>query len=136
MRALGLILGLALLAGCRKAPSLPPPADPAKAPSFIFQGFEARASHLGAKVWEAQAAKARVFRRGEEAQAVPQPGRKAQEQYGHSGVRGDIVFFWWQEKDQSVVTQVVDFGQGVVHTTWTSPDRKLTSFRGKVKPLE
>jgi hypothetical protein len=66
----------------------------------------------------------------------PEAGRKAQEQYGHSGVRGDIVFFWWQEKDQSVVTQVVDFGQGVVHTTWTSPDRKLTSFRGKVKPLE
>jgi hypothetical protein len=66
----------------------------------------------------------------------PQAGLKAQEQYGHSGVRGDIVFFWWQEKDLGIVTQVVDFGKGLVHTTWTSPGRKLTSFQGKIKPLD
>jgi hypothetical protein len=47
-----------------------------------------------------------------------------------------VVFFWWQEKDRSVVTQVVDFGKGRVHTTWTSPERKLTSFQGKVRLLE
>jgi hypothetical protein len=66
----------------------------------------------------------------------PQAGLKAQEEYGHSAIRADVVFFWWQEKDLSIVTQVVDFGKGVVHTTWTSPERKLTSFQGKVKPLE
>lgn len=66
----------------------------------------------------------------------PQAGLKAQEEYGHSAVREDVVFFWWQEKDLSIVTQVVDFGKWRVHTTWTSPDRKLTSFQGKVRLLE
>ena len=66
----------------------------------------------------------------------PQAGLKAQEEYGHSAIRSDVVFFWWQEKDLGIVTQVVDFGKGLVHTTWTSPERKLTSFQGKVKPLE
>jgi hypothetical protein len=66
----------------------------------------------------------------------PQAGMKAQEQYSHSAVRADIVFVWWQEKDLGIVTQVVDFGKGRVHTTWTSAERKLTSFQGKVKPLE
>jgi molybdenum cofactor biosynthesis MoaF-like protein len=66
----------------------------------------------------------------------PQTGLKAQEEYGHSAIRADVVFFWWQEKDQGVVTQVVDFGKGIVHTTWTSSERKLTSFQGKVRPLE
>jgi hypothetical protein len=63
-------------------------------------------------------------------------GLKAQEDYGHSAVRDDVVFFWWQEKDLSIVTQVVDFGKGSVHTTYTSPERKLMGFQGRVKPLE
>ena len=42
----------------------------------------------------------------------------------------------WQEKDLGIVTQVVDFGKGLVHTTWTSPERKLASFQGRVKPLD
>lgn len=54
---------LALLAfggACRKAPpSLP--SGGAEKPSFLFQGFAARASHEGALVWEAHAARARVF---------------------------------------------------------------------------
>lgn len=66
----------------------------------------------------------------------PQAGQKAQEQYGHSAIRADVVFLWWQEKNLGIVTQVVDFGKGRVHTTWTSPERKLTSFQGTVKPLE
>src|SRR5262245_28592618 len=45
----------------------------------------------------------------------PQAGLKAQEDYGHSAIRADVAFFWWQEKDQGVVTQVVDFGKGLVH---------------------
>ncbi len=66
----------------------------------------------------------------------PQAGLKAEEQYGYATVREDVVFFWWQEKDTSVVTQVVDFGRALVHTTWTSPDKKLAGFQGKVRPLE
>jgi hypothetical protein len=63
----------------------------------------------------------------------PQVGLKAEEQYGHSVVRSDVVFFWWQEKDQAIVTQVVDFARASVHTTYTSADRQLSGFQGKVK---
>jgi len=66
----------------------------------------------------------------------PQVGLKGEEEYGHSAVRDDVVFIWWQEKNLGVVTQVVDFGKGSVHTTWTSPERKLTGYQGKVKPLQ
>jgi hypothetical protein len=66
----------------------------------------------------------------------PQAGLKAEEEYGSATVREDVVFFWWQEKDTSVVTQVVDFGRSLVYTTWTSPDKKLAGFQGKVRPLE
>jgi hypothetical protein len=63
----------------------------------------------------------------------PQVGLKGEEQYGHSVVRSDVVFFWWQEKDRAIVTQVVDFGSASVHTTYTSPDSKLSGFQGKIK---
>ena len=66
----------------------------------------------------------------------PQAGFKAEEQYGHVPVREGIVFFWWQEKDTSVVTQVVDFEKASVYTTWISPDKKLAGFQGKVRLLE
>ena len=66
----------------------------------------------------------------------PQPGLKAEEEYGSAAVREGVVFFWWQEKDTGVVTQVVDFDKGVVHSTWTSPEKKLAGFSGKVKRLE
>jgi hypothetical protein len=66
----------------------------------------------------------------------PQAGLKAEEQYDHAPVREDVVFFWWQEKDTSVVTQVVDFGRATVYTTWTSPDKKLAGFKGKVRLVE
>ena len=66
----------------------------------------------------------------------PQAGSKGEEEYGHAVVREDVVFFWWQEKDTSIVTQVVDFGRSTVHTTWTSPDKKLAAFQGEVRPLE
>jgi len=29
-----------------------------------------------------------------------------------------------------------DHGDFVVHTTWTSPERKLTGYQGKVRPLQ
>jgi molybdenum cofactor biosynthesis MoaF-like protein len=66
----------------------------------------------------------------------PQVGLKAEREYGHSVVRSDIVFFWWQEKELAIVAQVVDFGKGSVHTTWISSDRKLAGFQGVVRSLE
>lgn len=66
----------------------------------------------------------------------PQVGLNAQREYGHSVVRSDIVFFWWEEKDLAIVAQVVDFDKGSVHTTWISADRKLAGFQGKVRSLE
>jgi MoaF-like len=65
----------------------------------------------------------------------PQVGLKAEREYGHSIVRSDIIFFWWEEKDLAIVTQVVDFGKGSVHTTWISSDRKPAGFRGAVRAL-
>lgn len=59
-RVLVLAVALAFLAGCRRAPQAPED-NGEKAPSLIFQGFGLRASHRGQLVWQAQAARARVY---------------------------------------------------------------------------
>lgn len=67
----GLWLLLALLAlapACRRAPQ-GPVNQGGERPSLVFQGFAARASHLGALVWEAQAARARVYDADQRAEA-------------------------------------------------------------------
>jgi molybdenum cofactor biosynthesis MoaF-like protein len=122
----GAVLCLTLLGAVRPASSQSPDPGPGKmqhvGKSFVFDygDLVIRVRHLSESRLE-----------WEQVQG-PQPGSKAEEQYGSSRVREDLVFFWWQEKDTSVVTQVVDFGGGVVHTTWTSPDKKLAGFQGKV----
>jgi hypothetical protein len=63
----------------------------------------------------------------------PAAGLKGEETYGFSVVRPQVLFIWWQEKDTSIVTQVVDFERGRVHTTWTSPEKKLAAFQGAVR---
>src|SRR4026208_1677964 len=62
----------------------------------------------------------------------PEAALKGQEDYGFFVIRPSLYFIWWQEKDTSVVTQVVDFEKRLVHTTWTSPDKKLSAFQGTV----
>jgi molybdenum cofactor biosynthesis MoaF-like protein len=62
----------------------------------------------------------------------PQAGLEGEELYGHSLIRPGVFFIWWQEEDTSVVTQVVDFEKGRVHTTWTSPEKKVMAFEGTV----
>ena len=62
----------------------------------------------------------------------PTVGLKAEEHYGFALVRPKLYFVWWQEKDTSVVTQVIDLEKRVVHTTWTSPDKKLSAFQGTI----
>ena len=64
----------------------------------------------------------------------PEVGLRAEEEYGSAAIRPKVYFLWWQEKDTSVVSQVVDFENGVVHTTWTSPDKKLAAFQGTLRP--
>lgn len=66
----------------------------------------------------------------------PAIGLKAVEEYGASTVRPGVYFVWWQEKDTSIVTQVVDLGERRVHTTWTSPEKKLASFQGTILPAD
>jgi hypothetical protein len=65
----------------------------------------------------------------------PQAGLQAEEEYGFAAVRPGVGFFWWQEKDGSVVTQVVDFERGRVYTTWTAKEQKPASFQGSVRPI-
>jgi hypothetical protein len=62
----------------------------------------------------------------------PAAGLKGQETYGFDTIRPAVYFIWWQEKDTSIVTQVVDFEKGRVSTTWTSPEKKLAAFQGRV----
>lgn len=66
----------------------------------------------------------------------PEAGLEAEEEYGFATVRPDVYFIWWQEKDSAVVTQVVDFEQRVVHTTWISPDKTVEAFQGRVTASE
>lgn len=64
----------------------------------------------------------------------PEAGLQAEEEYGFAEIRPALYFIWWQEKDTSVVTQVVDFEKGRVHTTWISPEKTVQSFQGTVRP--
>ena len=64
----------------------------------------------------------------------PDVGLRAEEEDGSATIRPHAHFFWWQEKDTSVVSQVVDFEKRVVHTTWTSPEKKLAAFQGTLRP--
>lgn len=66
---LAVFAAAALLAGCRRAPTVDPAAGSTDKPSLIFQGFEARASHRGQLVWEAKAVRAKVYRQGQKAMA-------------------------------------------------------------------
>jgi hypothetical protein len=66
----------------------------------------------------------------------PQVGLRAEREFFHSAIRSDIIFFWWEEKEHAIVTQVVDFERGSVHTTWIAADKRPAAFRGEVKPVE
>jgi len=66
----------------------------------------------------------------------PSVGLEGTEDYGVSTVRPGVYFVWWQEKDTSIVTQVVDLEARRVHTTWTSPDKKLAAYQGTIVPQD
>jgi hypothetical protein len=66
----------------------------------------------------------------------PQAGLKGEETYEATLIRPGVYFIWWQEKDTSVVAQVVDFEKGRVHTTWISPEKKVAAFQGAVRPRD
>jgi hypothetical protein len=62
----------------------------------------------------------------------PTPGLKGVESYAWVAVRPQVLFIRWQEKDTSVVAQVVDFEARKVFTSWTSPEKTLAYFEGRV----
>ena len=66
----------------------------------------------------------------------PEAGLKAEEGYAFAVIRPAVYFIWWQEKDTSVVAQVVDFEKKVVHTTWVSPEKKVVAFHGTIRSSE
>jgi hypothetical protein len=66
----------------------------------------------------------------------PEAGSKSEQDFGVARVRDDVFFLWWQEKDSSVLSQVVDFEAGRVDTVWVTPDRQLMAFQGMVRALD
>jgi hypothetical protein len=52
----------------------------------------------------------------------PEAGLKGDETYGFSAVPPNVYFIWWQEKDKSVATQVVDLDGAAC----TQPGRRQT----------
>lgn len=64
----------------------------------------------------------------------PIAGAKAEESYHFVRVRPAVYYFSWQEKDTAVVTQVADFENRVVHTTYISPDKKVFRMSGAIRP--
>ena len=66
----------------------------------------------------------------------PDVGRSDEEDYASFVVRPGVYFMWWQEKDTSVITQVVDFERMVVHTTHISPENEVSAFQGVIRPVD
>ncbi|MGH9815765.1 MAG: MoaF-related domain-containing protein [Candidatus Acidiferrales bacterium] len=63
----------------------------------------------------------------------PAAGSHDEEEYHCVEVRPDVLFLSWQEKNTSVVAQVVDFAKGVVHTTYVSPEKQVYRLQGTVQ---
>ena len=63
----------------------------------------------------------------------PEAGVERDESYTLSAVSTNVNFIWCKVRDNSLITQVVDFDEGRVHTTWTSPDKTLMAFQGTIR---
>jgi hypothetical protein len=61
------------------------------------------------------------------------PGLTAEETYNSIEVRKDVHMMSWQEKDGSVVVQVVDWERERVYTTWISSDKTVHNFQGNIR---
>jgi hypothetical protein len=66
----------------------------------------------------------------------PAAGLTAEETYHSFEVRPNVHFISWQERDTSVVTQVVDFERRKVFTAWISPEKQVANFEGTIEPVE
>lgn len=66
----------------------------------------------------------------------PASGTRGTEPYQATEVRPDVYFLWWQERDTSVVTQVLDFEKERVYTTYIAPDKKVFHFEGTIEPAQ
>ena len=64
----------------------------------------------------------------------PAPGLKGKETYRLDEIRPNVYFLSWQEKDTSIVTQVLDFAGERAFTAWISPEKKVERFVGTIRP--
>jgi hypothetical protein len=119
---------LALLASAVHAGAQPPAARPEVKMEYVGKAFLFDYGEMVIRVDYVSATTLRW-----EQVKGPQAGLTGEETYGFSAVRPGVLFIWWQEKDTAIVTQVVDFERGRVHTTWTSPEKKLAAFQGAVR---
>ncbi len=65
----------------------------------------------------------------------PSAGSKGKQSFGGVTIRPNLYFLWWREKDQSVLTQVVDLAGKCVHTTWSAPGKDIANFKGRISAL-
>jgi hypothetical protein len=63
----------------------------------------------------------------------PETGLTGTETYHAVPIRPEVHFVSWQEKDRSVVSQVVDFERRKVYTAWSSPKAGLSNFEGSIR---
>jgi MoaF-like len=61
------------------------------------------------------------------------PGLTAEETYNSTEVRSNIHMISWQEKDDSVVVQIIDWERERVFTTWIGSDKKVHHFQGNIR---
>lgn len=60
-------------------------------------------------------------------------GSHDEEEYHVVEVCPDVLLLSWQERNTSVVSQVVDFGRGTVYTTYVSPEKEIFRLQGTVR---
>lgn len=65
----------------------------------------------------------------------PAAGSTAVESYHRVTISPNVLFLSWQEKDMSVVSQVVDFERGKVFTTWAPTQGKPAYLEGSVRAV-
>ena len=61
------------------------------------------------------------------------PGLTAEETYNSTEIRNDIQMMSWQEKDGSVIVQLLDWEKERVYTTWISTDKTVHNFQGTIR---
>lgn len=65
--------------------------------------------------------------------AGPAAGQSGEENFQLTTVRPEIVFVAWQEKDKTVVAQVIDWANMRVHSSIITPEREFFYLHGTLR---